>query len=346
MKFTVPDFLSLPLAKSVVFAGRILPINTVKGTALLMATAMGDVANVRRLTKKIRPEALPLSLQHAILSESVNNIVLLGSWKPKKTVNRPKQSEALETFNSVTAVQWSITGSDIRNFLDQLLSNDLKKLQTVDVAALIVQLCTRQQWSADTKRSAFSQLCAQLRHQEDNTRFEPTNTFPNWALDDIYAAWRMELSADCLVPVLPARHLSFQNRHKSEPQTVLQHCVRGATDKVLLSMLNDCISPQLLNKCSSLFDRPNLTEDVLYAFIKKGMDVQEVLKNKYYNRKSHPSLEQLEHELADDSSHAIETLKSVQRRIAAENQKSVLIEAIEEVAEEDTNRVPTFRRKM
>lgn len=341
MKFTVPEFLSLPLAKTVILAGRFLPINIVKGMGLLMATAMGDARNVQRLCKSVRSDRLPLSLQYAILSESVENIVLLDQWKDKKGVNRPQQLQALETFDNVSSVHWDITTPDITNFLKKIMRDDHPIPEGIDVNTLVVKLCTRQQWTAENKRTAFSQLCSQIVD-----KYGTVSRLQEWALTDIYTAWRMDLNADGLVPHFRMNLLGRQQQQTHETSTLLQRCVRGAPNNVLFSMLNDCVSPQILNKCGHIFERANLSEDVLHAFIQKGMDVQEVLKNRYGHRKFNVSLDELENELADDSSHAIAILKLVQQRIAAENQKSVLMDIVGDVREDSVQATPVQRRKM
>lgn len=350
MKFQVPQFLSPYLAKGVVVAGRILPINIVKGVALLMATATGDAVNVKRLAQKVRSETLPLSLQYAILNESLNNILLLSQWAPKNGVNRPKETQAVQTFEIISSVPWDVTPADIRDFFNQLVNSEFDIPRSVDVGSLAVKLCTQQKWSADHKRSTFSQLCRQFENSL-KAKYGPSDDhLPMWAITEIYKAWRMELSGDSLVPILsnPNTIIAQRSKNKLQPSTLtlLEHCVVGAPETVLLSMLTDCISPKDLNACSKIFDRPNLSDDLLHAFITKGMDVSTVLNKRYGYRKPNATLVELYDELADDSSHAIETLKNVEERIASETQKAVLVAVVEDHVEFKNQPTLGARRKM
>lgn len=345
MKFKVPTFATPYIAKTVVLAGRFLPINIVTGVGLLMATAMGDVANVRRLCKKVRPSDLPLSLQHAILNESIANILLLDKWEHKKGVNRPQQQEALETFDGVSSVVWDITPEDTRQFLNQLVHGEHFIPQSVDVGSVAVKLCTRQNWPAEHKRVAFSALCHQVETSLMGKYGESDEHIPVWAIGEIYDAWKFDLSAEALVPVF-SRNPFVKNSIKNLPHTLLENCVVGAPDRVLIDMVNNSVSQQVLNSCSKIFDRPNLSEDLLYVFLKKGMDVRTVLEKKYGYRKPNATMADLENELADSSSQAFDTLKNVQLQVASENQKAVLVEAVEEIAHVETTPSVAYRRKM
>ena len=350
MKFQVPQFLSPYLAKGVVLAARIIPINTVKGMGLLMATAMGDAVNVKRLSQKVRSDTLPLSLQYAILNESLNNILLLSQWAPKKGVNRPQETQAVQTFEIISSVPWDVTPTDIRDFFNQLVNSEFDIPRSVDVGTLAVKLCAGQKWSADHKRTTFSQLCRQFENSL-KAKYGPSNDhLPIWAITEIYKDWRMDLNADSLVPILPNPNtiIAQRSKNKSQPSTLtlLEHCVVGAPEPVLFSMLNDCISSKDLNACSKIFDRPNLSDDLLHAFITKGMDVSTVLNKRYGYRKPNATLVELYDELSDDSSHAIETLKNVEERIAAEKQKAILVEVVGDVVETSNHPALGNRRKM
>ena len=350
MKFKAPAFLTPYIAKTVVLAGRFLPINIVTGVGLLMATAMGDVANVRRLCKKVRSDKLPLALQHHILNESVGNILLLNKWQPTKGVNRPQEREALDTFDCVSSVVWDITPKDTLNMLNQLVDEDHFIPENVDVGQIAVKLCTRQHWSAEHKCIVFSGLCHQVVNSITAKYGPSQERLPNWALSDIYQNWKFDLKADTLVPSLVSDYLFTSEKRKSftlrEPFTLLENCVVGAPEHVVIDMVNNSVSKNVLNNCSGLFERPNLNEDILYAFIKNGMDVNEVLKKAFGHRNPHATIVDLENELGDYSSNALQTLKNVQLRVAAENQKAVLVQAVEETEHVDNVVGVVHRRKM
>lgn len=346
MKFKVPAVLSPYLVKSVILAGWFVPINIVTGVALLMATAMGDVPNVRRLCKKVRSDTLPLSLQHAILTESIGNIVLLNTWQSKKGVNRPQQQDALETFDCVSSVVWDITPKDSKNILDQLVNEDYRIPESVDVGRIAVKLCTRQDWTAEHKCIAFSVLCHQVA-SATKAKYGPSQEcFPAWALSEIYNKWKFDLNADALVPFLASDNPFVSKAAKPPSFTLLENCVVGAPEDVLIDMVENCVSQNTLTKCWGVFERSNLNEDVLYAFIKKGMNVNTALKKKYGYRNPHATVLDLESELADYSSDALQILKNVQLRVASENQKSVLMVAVQETTQADKGVTVSHRRKM
>ncbi len=346
MKFKVPAVLSPYLAKSVVLAGRFVPINIVTGVGLLMATAMGDVPNLRQLCKKVRSNTLPLSLQHAILSESISNIVLLNTWQSKKGLNRPQQQAALDTFDCVSSVVWDITPKDTLNILVQLLDDDHFIPESVDIGQIAVKLCTRQDWTAEHKCIVFSGLCQQTAIAATSKYGPSQEHFPAWALSEIYNKWKFDLNADALVPSLVSDNPFLPKVAKPLSFTLLENCVVGAPEHVLIDMVENCVSQNTLTKCSGIFERPNLNEDVLYVFIKKGMNVNAALKKKYGYRNPHATVVDLENELGDYSSDALQTLKNVQLRVAAENQKSVLVEALEETTQSDNGVTVSHRRKM
>lgn len=346
MKFKVPTFLTPYIAKTVVFSGRFLPINIVTGVGLLMATAMGDVSNVRRLCKKVRSNTLPLSLQHAILSESIGNIILLNTWQSKKGVNRPQEREALETFDCVSSVLWDITPKDTRNILDQLVDDDHLIPESVDIGQIAVKLCTRQDWSAEHKCIVFSVLCQQTASSITSKYGPSEECFPAWALSEIYDKWKFDLKADALVPSLSSENPFNSKSGKRRPFTLLENCVVGAPEHVLIDMVQNCVSQNTLSECSGVFERPDINENILYTFIKKGMNVETALRKKFWHIKSHATIVDLENELGDYSSVALQALKNVQPRVVAENQKAVLIEAVEETAQVDNVVGLPHRRKM
>lgn len=346
MKFKAPAFLAPYIAKTAVLAGRFLPINNVTGVGLLMATVMGDVANVRRLCKKVRAEKLPLSLQHAILRESIGNILLLNDWQPRNGVNRPQEREALDTFDCVSSVVWDITPQDSNSLLDELVNEDYYIPESVDVGGVAVKLCTRQNWPAEHKCVVFSGLCHQVANSMMAKYGPSQERLPDWALSDIYQNWKLDLKADALVPSLVSDNPFIPKSEKRKSFTLLERCVLGAPDRVLIDMVEQCVSPNTLTKSCGLFERPHLNEDILYAFIKKGMDVNAALEQKYGYRNPNATVVDLENELGDYSLEALHALKNAQLRVASENQKAVLIEAVEDMVQVDSVVSVAHRRKM
>lgn len=346
MKFKAPAFLTPYIAKTVVLAGRFLPINIVTGVGLLMATAMGDVANVRRLCKKVRSDKLPLALQHHILNESVGNILLLNKWQPTKGVNRPQEREALDTFDCVSSVVWDITPKDTRNILEQLVDEDHLIPESVDIGQIAVKLCTRQIWSAEHKCIVFSVLCQQTARALTSKYGPSQECFPAWSLAEIYDKWKFDLKADVLVPSFPSQNPFTSISSKRQPFTLLENCVGGAPEHVVIDMVHNCISQNTLTQCSAVFKRPDLNESILYAFIKKGMNVEQALGKMFWHIKPHATIVDLENELGDYSSTALQTLKNVQLQVAAENQKAVLVQAVEETERMENMVGVVHRRKM
>jgi len=343
MKFKMPKFLAPTAFRLMVAAGQIVPIPVVKGFSLLLATVGGDLKNVQRLTTKIKPRTLPLSLQKAIVVESVNNILMAGRHD-NGPIPRPKSQQAGAIFDLITQCSWEIARVDFQKILTNLLNPDNDIPQELDVAKMAVQLCQRQtSLSAEDKKNIFAKLCRESGAWVQSGYNSRTRWayLPDWALEDIYWKWKMDLNADGLVAGTTSKVAVYLSKNTS--QCLLQHCVSGAPNKVLKEMLNDMVTAGMLNGCTQLFNRNPLSADLLWAFVEKGMDLNKVL-HRRYRGEVQPML--LDEALGAESEENLQAVKDVRLRLAAEQQRSVLVEAVAETRSVSVAPTPASRRKM